>query len=106
MSEIFSVEPDGTVKTFHYHEDTGDAVIKSIHDPSAVVDHCKALANDGLTDKGIKQGFWRVAAIPMWVVVEMKKKGVNILGKHDTKAACKLIERDYPWLKTTSKRLA
>ena len=106
MSEIFSVEPDGTVRTFDYEEDTGKAIIKSTYDPSAVIDHCKSLANDGVTDRGIKKGFWKVASIPMWVVVEMKNKGVDILGKHNVKAACKLIERDYPWLKTTSKRLA
>lgn len=106
MTNTFSVEPDGSVKKFHYDENTGVATLETVHDATPLIDHCKAQANAGWSDSGIKKGFWKVASLPLWVIAEMKTKGVDILGKHDSRSALKLIDRDYPWLKTTGKRIA
>ena len=106
MSNVFSVEPDGSVKKFSYDEETGVATIKTEHDATPLIDHCRSQAASSATDHGIKKGFWKVASLPLWVITEMKFKGVDILGRHDSRAALKLIQRDYPWLMTTGKKIA
>ncbi len=59
---------------------------------------------NGLTDKGIKNDMWLYARIPPVVILEMRfKHGVNIFDRNHQARAVDLINREYPYLKTTEK---
>jgi hypothetical protein len=59
---------------------------------------------NGLTDKGIKQDLWLYARIPPVVILELKNKyGVDIFKRDHMKRAMELINREYPYCKTTEK---
>ncbi len=42
------------------------------------------------------------ARVPMVVVEDLMKKGINLFRKEDVKKGMAIIERDYPYLKTTN----
>lgn len=91
-----------------YDEDTGNAKISTSQDVSAAIDWAKTQANMGVTDKGIKQGFWKYATIPVVVQVALRNKGIDIYSKDPTmqKRVFREINENYAWCKTTSKHHA
>ncbi len=73
-------------------------------DVEPVLDYTKRLRNDGLTDHGIKNDLWHYAQIPPVVILEMKFKwGVDVFKKDHLKRDFELLNREYPYLKTTEK---
>ena len=54
--------------------------------------------------KGVKESWVHYASIPPVVEMELKKKGIDIYNKHQTKELLKEINTNYPWLKTTTKK--
>ncbi len=91
-----------------YEEDTGVARISTSQDISAALDWTKEQANNGLTDGGIKSGFWKYATIPAIVQIELRNKGLDIYSKDPSmqKRVLKEINTNYAWCKTTQKHHA
>lgn len=103
--EYLETDPWTGLETYlDYDDDTGLAAVR-YENPNAhlLVDYTRALAHEGIADAGIKRGMWRYASIPPDVQVEMLQKGVNIHDPNDHPKMFALINRDYPWLKTTDK---
>lgn len=74
-------------------------------DVEPVLEVCKAERNDGLTDYGIKQDLWLYARIPPTVILKLRfEHGVDIFKRDHLKRAFEIINRDYPYLKTTEKK--
>lgn len=70
----------------------------------ALLDRNKELANTGATDIGIKKGLWHYASVPLVVQYELLTKyGLNFHDKNHTDRIFEVINRDYPYLKTTAK---
>ena len=109
MSEFFDYDPlTGVTTTFDYDEDTDMAILTDTQDVSPILEYAKKIRNDGLTDKGIKEDWWRYCIIPTVVQLELLKKGINIMSP-DTdqlKRAFKEINQNYPYLKLTEKKHA
>ena len=105
MSKYFEYNPDnGVTEVSEYHED-GRVTVYQQEDVTGVIDRCRNAANQGLTDHGIKKGFWHYASLPTTVCYELMKKGLNPLDKNTSpKALEREIDRNYPHFKTTSKR--
>lgn len=103
MAKFVEFEPDRGVATY---EDTYDGKLQ-VHyrqDVEPVLDLARTERINGLTDSGIKNEFWLYARIPPVVIMEMKiKYGVDLFNRDHEKRVFELINREYPYLKTTEK---
>ena len=102
MSEFLDSNP--ARGTYYETEDFEDGIlIHTKQDVQPVLDWTAKQRNDTANDKGIKKGFWRYATIPAHAELEIKEKyGVSLYNKNATKDILKIINRDYPYLKTTN----
>lgn len=75
-------------------------------DVAPILDLAKAERNDGLADKrvnGKAPELRKYATIPPVIILEMRfKHGIDVFDKDHQKRAFELINREYPYLKTTS----
>lgn len=104
MSEFLSYDPlTGVRRDWSYDEETDIATIHTTQDVSALLDRNAEIRNTGMADKALKQDdyFCKYASIPMVVVMELKKKGIDVFNEEDGKKLMRAINRDYPYLKTT-----
>lgn len=108
MSEFFDYDPDtGIAQYFDYDEESGNAVIHSVQDIQPFLDHTKSLRNDeGLSKKGIKEDWWLYAKIPPIVIMQLRKKGIDVFNKDHESRVFKEINENYPYLKCTVGRHA
>lgn len=105
MPEFFDYDPLTGIRTdFDYDEATGNVQLHRTGDVEAVIDYTKRLANDGLTDKGIKEGWWLYAKIPPIVMLKMRAKGINCEDGRHIDRVVQEINTHYPILKTTQKK--
>jgi hypothetical protein len=73
-------------------------------DVEPIINHAKALNNEGITDDAWrKNGAALYAVIPAVVQGAMLKKGINFLDQNDIGKVLDEINSNYPWLKTTQK---
>lgn len=106
MPEFFSYDPmTGVQKFFDYEEDTNLVRIHSQQDVEPLIRRTQGLANVGGTDHGIKQDFWLYAQLPPVVILELRKKGIDIYSKDPTmiRRMFDEINANYPKFKTTHK---
>lgn len=104
MAEFFDFDPLTGVRTdFEYDETTGNATFHQSQDVQHILDYTKALANDSMTDRGIKKGWWLYAKIPPIVMLKMRNKGIVVEdGRHIDRVIAEL-NTYYPHLKCTQK---
>lgn len=104
MPQFFDYDPISGVRTdFDYDETTGNVQLHRTQDVEALLDHNKRLANDGLTDKGIKEGWWLYAKIPPIVMLQLRVKGINVEDGRHIDRVVQEINMHYPALKCTQK---
>lgn len=97
----------GIVETNEFDELTGRWTINKSADVEPVVEAAKAIANSRATDIGIKKGLWSYCVVPQAVEYELLwKHGININNRGHWPRMFDLINRDYPYLKTTHKHHA
>ena len=103
--EFLDYDPlTGLLETY---EETGDgkAHVHTYQDVGHIVDHAKALANEGLPDEAWrKQGVSLYATLPLIVLGQMAKKGIRFFDQNHIGAVVREVNENYPWLKTTTKR--
>ncbi len=98
----------GVTTWFDYDNDNDTMFLtteQSAEQVNSVLDSTAAMrADGGYSKRGIKQDWWHYARIPNAVIMEMKlKHGVDMMApKPDWKSIMKLINREYPALKTTN----
>lgn len=105
MSTWTEYDPfQGMVEYNRFDEEKKAWIVHKEQDMQALLDRNKELANTGATDVGIKKGLWHYASIPLVVQYELLSKyGLNIHNKNHTDRIFQVINRDFPYLKTTSK---
>lgn len=104
MAKFVDINESNGVATY---EDSYDGHIQLHYrqDVEPILEVAKTERINGLTDHGIKQDMWLYARIPPVVILEMRfKYGVDIFKRDHLKKAFELINREYPYLKTTEKR--
>lgn len=107
MKEFF--EHDQFSGITEFIETDGDiAKVHSTQDVEPLIEYNKARANEGICDSGIKDSMWHYCDVPLTILVEMKKKGINMFhpGPGDWKRFFDEINVNYPYLKTTHKKHA
>lgn len=106
MPEFFDFDPLTGIRTdFEYDEATGNATLHKTQDVEALLEYNKALRNDGLTDKGIKESWWLYAKIPPIVMLKLRNQGINVEDGRHIDRVVQEINEHYPMLKTTEKKL-
>ena len=87
MAEFLDFDPiTGITHYFEHDAMTDETRISYVQDVEPILDYTKRLANDRVTDVGIKRGFWQYAVIPAIVQVHMKQKGINLNDPSDDRA--------------------
>lgn len=104
MPAFFDYDPISGVRTdFDYDEATGNVQLHRTQDVQALLDHTKRLANDGLTDRGIKESWWLYAKVPPIVMLQLRAKGINVEDGRHIDRVVQEINTNYPALKCTQK---
>ena len=105
MPEFFSYDPHtGIRRDFEYDQITGLTTVYTQQDIEPLLKRQAEMRNTGSADKELKKDdyFCHYASIPMVVVMELKKKGIDVMGEHDGKALMREINTNYPYLKGTT----
>ena len=106
LSEFIDFDPHtGISHWWDYDAQTDKATISTQQDIEPILEWNKNAANQGLTDKGIKESWWKYATIPNIIIEKwMNEYGVNIYNKDHQKKVFNLLNRpEYKYLKTTTK---
>lgn len=99
----------GMTTWFDYEKSTDTMAITNEQAPSIVNNVLDSNAHmrhdDDYSRQGIKDDWWHYARIPNGVILEMKEKfGADLLApKPDWKYVLKVLNREYPHLKVTTK---
>jgi hypothetical protein len=105
MAILFDKNADGSIEYFAHDEQTGMSSITTVQDVSGFLDRLAAKRNfDGKSPN--KEEFIHYASIPTVVELQLRKKGINIYDKTQTKAVLREINTNYPLLKATYKKHA
>lgn len=109
MSRILlSSDPVNGIDQYHdYDEETDTSTFICVGDVEPVLENNKKLANDNdTTSRGIKNGWWRYASIP--IIFQYKllaEKGINVYKREDARRLSQVLEDpEYRHLKCTTKK--
>jgi hypothetical protein len=103
MAEFFDYDPLTGVS--YYTEQEGNTtLLHTVQDCQGLIDRNTKISNEGLADKGIKENWWHYCDIPTVVMLELRKKGIDIFNPDDGERMFEIINRDYPYLKRTHKK--
>lgn len=107
MAQHFDYDPLlGTLERFEYDEHARKPIaIRMEQDVSGLLDKMHEHRATRDKDRGIKEEMWHYCSIPTVVQMELLKKGINLqkMDKGDWPKFFRIINSDYPWLKTTDK---
>lgn len=82
-------------------------VVSRTQDVSGLIEKARIERDLSMHDKGIKQGFWKVATIPITVQLDLLKKGIQVpvRDNHEFRRLIRELKEHYPYLLTTDKRV-
>lgn len=104
MAEFFEYDPVTGIRTdFEFDEETNKVTLYRSADIEAVLRYNQALRNEAITDKGIKESWWRYASIPPIIQLQLRAKGIDLNNQDHLKRAIQEINTNYPYLKCTDK---
>lgn len=105
MPILFDYDDMTGVKTyFDYDPIKDEAILTYEQDVSGFLDRMKDIRNNpDISAKGIKEDWWHYCSIPPVVEMELMKKNLFLHKPDDMKAILKIINSDYPYLKSTTK---
>lgn len=94
----------GITDIFEYDSLTDTTILSRHQDVEPILEANKTLRNDAdYSKKGIKNEMWHYATIPNVVQEALLKKGINMDNKDHAKKFFKVLESEFPYLKTTTK---
>jgi hypothetical protein len=102
---LLDYDPLTGMRTWFDYDSNDVMYLTEEQDVNPILDSNAAKRNDTeYSRKGIKKDWWHYADIPLVVILELKRKhGVDLMAKKvDWKSAFKIINREYPYLKTTT----
>lgn len=90
----------GTWYEYEYDAQEDKGIVSIKQDVEPVLDYAKEQRNSGANDKA--GDFSLYAVIPAHVEVALRQRGINIYNDGQTKDLLKVINKEYPHLKTTN----
>lgn len=104
MPVHFDTDPiTGITQYFDYDPIKDTISITSTQSVSTLLDQIKEKRLNA-APKGKVESFAHYATIPAIVELQLRKKGLRLEDKFATKAICREIEQNYPYLKATEKK--
>lgn len=104
MPILFDVDPDTGMQTYFDYDPINDQVgLTYQQDVTGFLDRLRAMRNEKVTDAGIKEEWWHYASIPPVVEIELRNRGLDLNNKDHMKDILKVINAEFPYLKTTDK---
>jgi len=103
--QFFDIDPI-TGLTEYIEEVDGQVHLTYEQDVSAVLDHTKALANEGISDGNFRKEGWLYAVIPAVVEMQLRAKGINLMDPNHIGRVVREVNENYPLLKTTHRHHA
>jgi len=101
--EFFDYDPLTGLEE-RYEEQDGKIMIHTYQDVEPILEHTKALRNEGGPDEAWrKNGMTVYAKIPLVVVGQMMRKGIKIFDPNHIGAVVREVNTNYKYLKTTDK---
>ena len=105
--EFFDFDPLTGMAEFYEETSDGKVHIHTYQDVEPFLDKAQRLRNEGATDEVFKRnGVAMYADIPLSIVGQLMKKGINIFDQNDMPKVIQEIETNYSRFKTTYKRHA
>ena len=102
--EFFSYDPLTGLEE-RYEERDGKIHLHTYQEVGKILDHTKALRNEGQTDAAWKkQGFTSYAQLPLIAIGHMAKKGIRMFDPNHGKAVLREVNQNYQYCITTDKR--
>ena len=104
LMEYLHTDPNSGLSYYTSEEPvSGKTIVRTQQDCQAVIDHAAVQRAEGMRDKGIDGHMKKYCDLPMAIILELKKKGINMLrpSNGDWKRFFQEIETNYPLLKTT-----
>lgn len=102
--DLLSYDPAAQIATYHHYDDsTKITSIERVQNIEPILERNKALANTEHEKKGIKNSWWHAGIIPLTVIEEWLKEGVDAFSEdpwHRKKVKQKLNSPDYRYLRT------
>jgi hypothetical protein len=97
-------EVTGVTQTYDYDPITDTHAITSHQDLSTFLDIMQQKRNDpDAWKKGVKESWAHYASIPPVIEMELRKKGIDIHDRTQTKKILNEINQNYPYLRATDK---
>lgn len=94
----------GVTTYFDYDPVKDQAILSYEQDVSGFLDRMNEIRNNpDISAKGIKEDWWHYCSIPPVVEMELMKKNLFLHKPDDMKQIFKIINSDYPYLKSTTK---
>lgn len=103
--EFFDFDPL-TGLTEYIEEVDGAVHLTYEQDVEPILNHTRALANEGLPDGNFRKEGWLYAVIPAVVEMQLRAKGINLMDQNDIGRVVQEINQNYPLLKTTHRHHA
>ncbi len=101
---LLEIKPDGTEVWFHHDPiEKKNTIAYEHHDLEPILDYAKALRSaTEYSKRGIKKGWWHYLTIPNIVIAKLRfEYGLDVWNKNHQKRIFEVINRDFPYLKTT-----
>lgn len=102
--ELFDYDPITGVAEYYEEHSDGKISIHSVQDVEPAMDAAQRLRNSGSPDEAWKKtGTTMYAALPLGIVGDMMKRGINIFDPNDLKKVIHEVNTTYSNFKTTHK---
>ena len=101
------LDQSGDTKTyFGMDESSGNIQITTEQDLTGFLERMKAKRqySNEIWSKGMKEDWVHYASIPSVVIMELKKKGIDVFNPDDEKKMLQEINRNFPYLKTVDNK--
>lgn len=104
---LLDYDPLTGISTYFQFEAATDVMhITTEQDVAPILKAAEMRRHDAdYSSQGIKDDWWHYARLPTTVIMEMKTKhGIDMMAPNtDWKSALKILNREYPYFKTTEK---
>jgi hypothetical protein len=102
--EFFDYDPMTGITEYYEETSDGKFHIHTVQDVSPHMERALRIRNEGTADDAWKETGWTMYAdIPLSIVGEMMKRGINIFDQNDLPKVVKEINTTYSNFKTTYK---
>jgi len=95
-------QPGGVAEFVDFDNEDDSMVVRRIQDATPYLERAHEAQVSG-SWRGDDNTFWHYATIPITVMEELYRKGINVLDEADTGKVMAEINLNYPWLKCTPK---